>query len=165
MKLDCKNSMWLLFLHLIPYHRTFDYCFSIVLQLQTNELSTIKYLIAEFFYPEDNIKKHSAPLNSMEADSNWQLFHQAIEVCLERGDIEKAKIFLEQLYVSIGLYHSEEQDDEVTSEAYNVCLAEALQVYVVTDIVVVFFLPITICFLSLNLPLYIHVSCLLETKF
>lgn len=164
MKLDCKNSMWLLFLHLIPYHRTFDYCFSIVLQLQTNELSTIKYLIAEFFYPEDNIKKHSAPLNSMEADSNWQLFHQAIEVCLERGDIDKAKIFLEQLYVSIGLYHSEEQDDEVTSEAYNVCLAEALQVCVVTDIVVVF-LPITICFLSLNLPLYIHVSCLLETKF
>lgn len=100
----------------------------------------------------------------METDPNWQLFHQAIEVCLERGDIDKAKIFLEQLYVSIGLYHSEEQDDEVTSEAYSVCLAEALQVYVVTDIVVVF-LPITICFLSLNLPLYIHVSCLLETKF
>lgn len=63
----------------------------------------------------------------METDSNWQLFHQAIEVCLERGDIDKAKVFLKQLYVSIGLYHSEEQDDETTSEAYSVCLAEALQ--------------------------------------
>lgn len=97
----------------------------------------------------------------MEADSNWQLFHQAIEVCLERGDIDKAKIFLEQLYVSIGLYHSEEQDDEVTSEAYSVCLAEALQVCVVTDIVVGFFTNHDMLFIIKSTTIY---TCILFAR-
>lgn len=64
----------------------------------------------------------------MDTDSNWQKFLQATHVCLEQGDIARARVFASQLYESIGLHHLEEQDDEATSKAYNVCLTEALQV-------------------------------------
>lgn len=61
----------------------------------------------------------------MDTDSDWQKFLQATHVCLGQGDIARARVFTSQLYESIGLYHLEEQDDEATSKAYNLCLTEA----------------------------------------